>query len=110
MLKYIYDANKGKAVSDGRAFAVIEALVARHKADPHMEIQFTGSTENTLTAFRVLIKRGEIAAAECGIFFCEPINGYLMELAVDKDARLAHWPAGFADFTEKAIEELIDWN
>jgi len=86
----------GEAVPDGEAEQFVRDLVEH--ANKHVSVEKSVSTQNVITAARVLKKEEGIAVQ---FKFEDEI------LVPDDDGRLSDWPDGFADFFDIILMRLL---
>jgi len=94
-MKLVY-SKSGSPVSD----CLAEEYVLTHYAENK---DMVVSTENVITAARVLVNEGKISSVVIDLYFEDTL------LEIDRNGRLRRWPIGFCDYNDRWLERLIDW-
>lgn len=99
MITITYDAKHGRPFADGQVDDFVTGLIYRNSKGHQQGIVV--STENIITALRVAVREGKIAAQDVAFWY----NG--TQLKLYPDGGIETWPDGFADFTEKKLLKLF---
>jgi hypothetical protein len=94
----IIKSKEGVAIPDHKCFDVIKEAYLKNE-------DLNISSENIISAARVLAKRGVIPYKE--LIFKFNIDGFDYIIVCDKYGNLNDYPIGFDDFIEGCLEELV---
>ena len=106
MFKYVYNGRTGEALPDHTALAQMMAHVEAYNAAPNCLYRFSGSTENSLIALRLLAKQGLIDPDRIDVWYSAP--GTLLYIGTGNEGLYPVCPpVGFADTTANMLRELF---
>lgn len=91
-----------------RAQARIGALCARAAA-AGVQVMVETHSDHVLNGIRVAVHQGHIKAEDVVVLFFSPSGDEPVQtLTVDRRGRIAHWPQGFFDESERLLDTLLE--